>query len=189
MKAIFLVCRRIGDGKSPKAAYRPWFKEGTGIAGWAGTPIGDEFAGNVFHKEQSILDLISTSPLTEFVIPIEVTGKALGWKNKDADLPANTHGKITSWIAKAGLQKLDPAFKKPGQVAKHIMAQVSGVESVDPLNGFRVHWVEAPTMGAKVLMAMRPMKVKATSLHDRINIWGENINKRFENWVKSLWSK
>lgn len=30
----------------------------------------------------------------------------------------------------------------PGQVAKHIMAQVSGVKNVDPLNGFRVYWSE-----------------------------------------------
>lgn len=31
-------------------------------------------------------------------------------------------------------------MKNPGQVAKHIMEQVSGVEGVDPLEGFRVHW-------------------------------------------------
>jgi len=138
MKAMFVVCERNGDGKSEETAWLPWLN-GT-VYGWSGYYIGNYYACNIFDSSQVALDAITTDLRTEFVIPIEITGKALGWKNKDDDLPANLHGKITSWIAKSGLHKLDPAFKKPGQIAKHIMAQVSGVENVDPLEGFRVHW-------------------------------------------------
>jgi len=142
MKAMFVVAKRKGDGKTIETAWTPWYIGNYKLAGWATHDYGEYFAGNIFHVDQSILDAITTDLRTEFAIPIEVHGKKLGWKNKDDDLPASLHGKIVSWIAKAGLHKLDSNMKKPGQIAKHIMSQVSEVEGVDPLNGFRVHWSE-----------------------------------------------
>lgn len=140
MKAMFCTSKRIGDGLSPKTAFRPHFADVPEIAGHSLGNIGTDFVGNVFSDDQFVLDAIAADPLTEFVIPLEIKGKKLGWENKGADLPDDLQGKITSWIAKMGLHKLDYGMKKPGQVAKHIMTQVSGIEDVDPLEGFRIHW-------------------------------------------------
>jgi hypothetical protein len=142
MNAMFAVVQEAGDGQTKDTSYMPYFSETDPTIAYSGQRIEGFFACNVFDKDQSVLDAIAADPCTEFVIPIEVQGTKLGWKDKDTDLPANLHGKITSWIAKNGLHKLDPDMKKPGQIAKHIMAQVSGVEGVDPLEGFRVHWKE-----------------------------------------------
>lgn len=106
---------------------------------YAGHPLHgtDQWAGNIFCEDQASLDAALSDPRVAWAVPLEVDGKDVRWGPED-ELPKNLHGKITSWIAKNKLHKLGNR-KSPGKIAKHIMAQLSGVTNVDPLF-FRIHW-------------------------------------------------
>ena len=141
MKAIFIVCERIGDGKSTDTAWRPYFSGQ--VNGFSGSSIRDYVACNVFDNDQSILDAISADPRTAFDFPIDVDGTKLDYSDA-FEVPANTRGKITAWCAKTYGQEFGNWVAQNAKnrhfVAEAIMRKVSGVPTADALKGFRIWW-------------------------------------------------
>ena len=141
MRALFCVCGRKGNGTSPATAFWPWFVGQED--GFAGEPIGDQYACNVFSDNQATLDAIAADPRTEFSFPIDVSGNDMDYGDA-FNVPPFTRGKIISWCARtfgsAFGQVVAANAQNRRHIAQNIMRRASGVPDADPLNGWRIHW-------------------------------------------------
>lgn len=141
MKAMFVVAEQVGDGRSAKSAVRPWFA--ADVVGFAGSNNLDHFIGNVFSRDQSVLDGIAADVRTVLSAPIDVYGTNLEYDDAFV-IPPLTRGKIIMWVKEQWGQEFSELVAENAQsrqyITTEIMRKVSGVPDADPLNGWRIGW-------------------------------------------------